>query len=58
MTINLNKIINIMIIAILTLIVIIYILFFIKISSASHPYLKGVDIEKNYPYSRWQNLLK
>lgn len=58
MNFNLNKAINIMIIAILALIAIIAILFFIKISQVSHPYMKGVDIESHYPYSRWQNLQK
>jgi len=54
MYLNYNKLLNVMIIAILSLIVIIMLLFFIKTSNKPHPYKEGVDIFDTYaPYIPW-----
>ncbi len=51
-----NKLLNILVVAILSMIVLISLLFFIKISDRSHPYLNGADIKDTYaPYSPWNN---
>ena len=54
MYLNYNKLLNVMIIAILSLLVMITLLFFIKISKKPHPYNGGVDIFDTYaPYNPW-----
>jgi hypothetical protein len=43
-----------MIVAILSLIIIVTLLFFIKVSKKPHPYKEGVDIFDTYaPYNPW-----
>ena len=54
MYINYNKMLNFMIIAILSLIIIIMFLFFIKTSKKPHPYNEGANIFDTYaPYNPW-----
>lgn len=54
MYLNYNKLLNIMIIAILSLMVMITLLFFIKTSKKPHPYKEGADIFDTYsPYDPW-----
>lgn len=54
MYLDTNKILNILVIAILSMIVLISLLFFIKISDRSHPYINGTDIKDTYaPYIPW-----
>ncbi|HOP64004.1 MAG TPA: hypothetical protein PK358_11980 [Spirochaetota bacterium] len=56
---DMNKILNMLVIAILSLIVVITLLFFVKISDKSHPYLEGTDIEDTYaPYFPWNRAKK
>jgi len=51
---DMNKILNILVIAILSMIVLISLLFFIRVSDKSHPYMNGVDIRDTYsPYNPW-----
>lgn len=51
---DMNKILNILVIAILTMIVLISLLFFIRVSDKSHPYYNGADIRDSYaPYNPW-----
>lgn len=51
---NYNKLLNIMIIAILSLIVMITLLLFMKIAKKPHPYHGGADISDTYaPYNPW-----
>ncbi len=51
---NYNRLLNIMIVAILSLIIIVTLLFFIKVSKKPHPYKEGVDIFDTYaPYNPW-----
>jgi len=54
MYLNYNKIMNIMIVAILSLLVMITLLLFIKIAKTPHPYNEGADIKDTYaPYNSW-----
>lgn len=54
MYLNYNKLMNIMIVAILSLIVMITLLIFIKVAKKPHPYNEGVDINDTYaPYVPW-----
>lgn len=54
---DINKMLNILIIAMLSLVAIITLLFFLKISDKSHPYYQGVDIKDIYqPYQSWSRL--
>jgi len=49
-----NKILNILVVAILIMIVMISLLFFIKVSDKTHPYINGADINDTYaPYYPW-----
>lgn len=51
---NENKLLNIMIVAILSLMVMITLLFFMKIAKKPHPYSDGADIVDTYaPYNPW-----
>lgn len=51
---NYNKLMNIMIVAILSLIVMITLLLFMKIAKNPHPYSEGANINDTYaPYSPW-----
>lgn len=51
---DMNKILNILVIAILSMIVLISLLFFIRVSDRSHPYMNGTDIRDTYaPYNPW-----
>lgn len=51
---NYNKLLNIIFVAILSLIVIITLLLFMKIAKKPHPYHEGADIIDTYaPYSPW-----
>ncbi len=55
MFINLNRILNIMIIAMLALMLVLALIFFIKLPWREHSYQGGVDINDNYdPYGKWQ----
>lgn len=52
---DMNKILNILVIAILSMIVLITLLFFIRVSDKAHPYINGVDIRDSYaPYNPWE----
>jgi hypothetical protein len=43
-----------LVIAILSMIVLISLLFFIRVSDKSHPYMNGADIRDSYaPYNPW-----
>jgi len=54
MYLNYNKFLNIMIVAILSLIVMITLLIFIKVAKNPHPYNDGADIVDTYaPYKPW-----
>jgi len=54
MYLNYNKLLNIMIVAILSLIVMTTLLFFMKFAKKPHPYNEGVDIIDSYaPYNSW-----
>ncbi len=54
MYINYNRLQNIMIFAIISLVVMITLLIFIKIAKKPHPYNDGVDMSDTYsPYSPW-----
>ncbi len=54
MYLNYNKLLNIMIVAILSLIVVITLLLFMKVSKQPHPFNDGADIEDTYtPYNAW-----
>ncbi len=54
MYLNYNKLLNIMIVAILSLIVMITLLLFMKAVKKPHPYNEGADIEDTYaPYNSW-----
>lgn len=54
MYLNYNKFLNIMIVAILSLIVMIILLLFMKIAKTPHPYNGGADIVDTYaPYTPW-----
>ncbi len=51
---DMNKILNMLVIAILSMIVLISLLFFIRVSDKSHPYMNGADIRDTYaPYNPW-----
>jgi len=55
MYLDYNKLMNVMIAAVLSLIVMITLIFFIKIAKAPHPYNNGADIEDTYsPYTSWK----
>ncbi len=54
MYLNYNKLLNIMIVAILSLIVMITLLLFMKIAKKQHPFNQGADIVDTYaPYTPW-----
>ena len=54
MYINYNKFLNLMIIAILSLLVMIILLLFTKVAKKPHPYNEGTDIIDSYaPYNPW-----
>lgn len=54
MYLNNNKYLNVMILGIITLIVIITLLIFVKVVKNPHPYKDGADITDTYaPYIPW-----
>lgn len=54
---DMNKILNLLVIAILSMIVLISLLFFIRLSDKSHPYVNGADIRDTYaPYNPWNRV--
>jgi len=56
---DMNKILNILVIAILSMIVLISLLFFIRVSDKTHPYINGADISDTYaPYNPWNKAEK
>jgi len=58
MYLNYNKLLNIMIIAILALLVMITLLLFSKVAKKPHPYQEGADIIDTYaPYNPWNKAL-
>jgi len=54
MYLNYNKLLNIMIVAILSLIVMVTLLLFMKVAKRPHPYHEGADMTDTYaPYNPW-----
>jgi hypothetical protein len=57
MYLNYNKLLNILIVAILSLIVMITLLLFMKIAKKPHLFHDGADIEDTYtPYNSWRKV--
>jgi len=55
MYLNYNKLMNVLIISIISLMVLITLLLFTKISKKPHPYYDGADIRNSYaPYTPWE----
>lgn len=54
MDFNISKTLNILIVAALTLVILIVLVFFAKITDTSNPYRKTADMEDTYaPYQPW-----
>ena len=55
MYLNYNKLMNILIVAVISLAVMVTLLFFMQIAKKPHPYHDGADIEDSYfPYTSWK----
>ncbi len=54
---NIGKTMNILIVAALTLVILIVLVFFAKVSKTSNPYKNAADINDTYaPYQPWSRL--
>ena len=57
MNFNLSKTMNILIVAALTLVILIVLVFFARISKTSNPYKEKADIRDTYaPYQPWERM--
>lgn len=54
---NISKTMNILIVAALTLVILIVLVFFAKITDTSNPYRKAADMDDTYaPYHPWDRV--
>lgn len=57
MNLNISKTMNILIVAALTLVILIVLVFFAKITETSNPYRKAADMNDTYaPYQPWDKV--
>jgi len=55
MSFDLNRIMNLLIISIMSIIFIIILIMVLKIADSGNPYMNGINIKDSYaPYSTWE----